>query len=182
MGLSVYLGLPDVDVDRVGEHVRAAGVGRYQQPDDALAAVEAESVVGGLGRAAVADISIQALEDHVRLAREAGSSGVHIAVFDAPGRSVFVPHRFSRSPIPWDEGVLGSAALLLDELAAMAPELGIVLDGKALPDEEAAAIASAEPLDEDDDELMLHDLRPTWLALFEAARLSTTHHVAFEVS
>lgn len=69
-------------------------------------------------------------------------------------------------------GIVGSSQRVLDELVAVAPALGIVLNGSELSD------AEAQRIDAETDELPLFIERLVWLSLFEAARLSVEHRTA----
>lgn len=69
--------------------------------------------------------------------------------------------------------LVGSSYRLREELVAVAPALGIALNGTDLPDAEVAAI-SRDALDETG----VWRERLVWLALFEAARLSIEHRAA----
>lgn len=71
-------------------------------------------------------------------------------------------------------GLLGSSQRLLQELVFVAPALGIALSNGELSDEEASRI---DALLEEDDEGLYRELT-TWLALYEAARLSIAHGTA----
>jgi hypothetical protein len=87
----------------------------------------------------------------------------------------YVPIDFDEVLLDDDEeiaggGLVGSSQRLLAELQAVAPALGIVLDGGRLPDEEAERI-SADVHEEG--ELWIE--KGVWLDLFEAARLSLQH-------
>jgi len=70
-------------------------------------------------------------------------------------------------------GMVGSSYRLLEELAFVAPVLGIRLQGSSLPDEEAQAINDKVERQEG-----LWIERIVWLSLFEAARLSIKHKAA----
>lgn len=70
-------------------------------------------------------------------------------------------------------GMLGSSYRLRDELVRVAPSLGIALQGDALSDAEAARIGRLTLKDEG-----LYRELASWLALYEAARLSIEHKTA----
>lgn len=67
-------------------------------------------------------------------------------------------------------GLVGSSQRLLAELQAVAPALGIVLEGGRLTDEEAERISGEV---HEEGELWIE--KGVWLDLFEAARLSLQH-------
>jgi len=67
-------------------------------------------------------------------------------------------------------GMLGSSYRLRDELVRVAPSLGIELQGHVLSDAEAARIGRLTLKDEG-----LYRELASWLALYEAARLSIEH-------
>ncbi|MEX0718718.1 MAG: hypothetical protein WD066_19140 [Planctomycetaceae bacterium] len=88
----------------------------------------------------------------------------------------YVPIRFEEVLFDDDRisgGMLGSSFVLLDELIAVAPALGIRLGGSELSDDEVERING-----EVDDESPLWIEQAVWLSLFEAARLSVRHGTA----
>ena len=63
-------------------------------------------------------------------------------------------------------GMIGSSQRLFAELVAVAPAIGIELDGTVLSDKVAAALA------DDNDSVPYATERLVWLTLFEQARVS----------
>lgn len=115
-----------------------------------------------------------------RVLRELGqldSSCRHLALMSRADECdiVFVPIAFE-APIPFadpassETKLLGSSIALGDELVAVAPRLGIFLDGEDLRDETALAMNDAEPFGPQYPEA--HDLGSGWLLVFEGARSS----------
>ena len=70
-------------------------------------------------------------------------------------------------------GIVGSSQRLLAELVLVAPALGIMLRGGQLSDAEADRIDGLASSEEG-----LHRELSSWLALFEAARLSVENKTA----
>jgi hypothetical protein len=67
-------------------------------------------------------------------------------------------------------GMIGSTQRLFAELVAVAPAIGIELDGTVLSDKVAAALS------EEDDTVPYATERLVWLSMFEAARVSIANH------
>jgi len=74
-------------------------------------------------------------------------------------------------------GMLGSSYRLLEELILVAPALGIQLQAGQLSDDEARRIDDSASCDEG-----LHREHASWLALYEAARLSIEYRTAIVFS
>ena len=105
-----------------------------------------------------------------------------------PYRLVFLPQALDE-PIYTDHTetiwgsevaiIAGSLDGLLQDLIALAPELGIPTDDATLSNETARRIDQMEPLVEDEDEWdLVEDGRTAWLALYEAARVARDRGVA----
>ncbi len=115
-----------------------------------------------------------------RVLRELGQldpSCRHLSLLSQAGEHdiVFVPIAFE-SPIAFADSVssehrlVGSSLTLLGEMVAVAPRLGILLDGEDLRDETAVAMNDAQPIEPQYPEA--HDLGSGWLLVFEGARSS----------
>ncbi len=125
------------------------------------------------------------------IAEERNSARHHLAILANPYRVVFLPQDFGE---PFETGYkeeifgdllevcAGSAQRLLDELAELAPHLGIPLENGVLSDEIAAKINEFELLTEDDDGELAEDERTAWLALYEGARLAVENKVALSLA
>lgn len=125
------------------------------------------------------------------IAEEHNSARQHLAILANPYRAVFLPQDFAE---PFETGYreeifgdllevwAGSAQRLLDELAELAPHLGIPLENSVLADDVAAKINDFELLTEDDDGELSEDERTAWLALYEGARLAIENKIALSLA
>jgi hypothetical protein len=119
-------------------------------------------------------------------------AAIHLKLIaDNPYRVAFLPIEFV-TPFETDyrENIaghlvpihVGSAGRLLQEVIALAPELGIPLEAGVLPDATAAKINDFAPLYDGDTCELSEDQRTAWLLLYEGARLGVHHHAALSLA
>ncbi len=124
----------------------------------------------------------------VKLGKLAGKELGHIHMLSRnPYRLVYAPRRFDEPHLTaYTEMIagqsvailLGSSQLLLENLLAIAPRIGVPLHNGALGDQVARKIDDLEPLqDGEDDWELVENTRVAWLIMHEAAVQSLEKNV-----
>jgi hypothetical protein len=192
MGVDVTLGLEFEDEDLLAEELEAVntaltshGLPPHAEPEE-WAPVKSRATLKGfpysvlheLRRAAVYALEqgkLPEFDPHEDpsddpLVVENVLEGMLHLVCHSDREGYYVPTDFEEPIV--EEGVpgeiLGSSQQLLSELVAVAPYLGITLDGDSLSDAEASRVGTTKG--------KWTNERIAWLALYEAARLSVERH------
>ena len=117
---------------------------------------------------------------------------LHLALLsDNPYRVTYLPGDFSQ-PLPTifqEETAGGSARItigftsgLLRDLSTVADCLDIPLSDSGLTDDVAQRINDFEPLSAGEDSSPTEALMPSWLTLYEGARVAVEHNVALALA
>jgi hypothetical protein len=171
----------------IARALRGAELPAYHEPVEATARAR----TGRFGRSSFDHHSAAALTG---LARRAVGSDIGRQlqlIGNNPHRAAFLPIDFPSplqtdyvDPIAGNRTPIraGSAYGLKRDLLALAPDLGIPLEGDGVSDEVAEQIDAGQSLDDSDYGPAWDDERTAWLLLFEGARLAIAHHTAFSLA
>lgn len=171
----------------INSRLQAQNLPLYSEPDEPPD-VYVDDV---FGRSELDHHSASCFAQLSEIAEERKSARQHLAILVNPYRTIFLPLDFSE---PFNTGYkeeifgdsfevwAGSAQRLLDELAELAPHLGIPFESNVLTDDVAAKINEFELLTENDDGELAEDERTAWLALYEGARLAVENKIALSLA
>ena len=143
------------------------------------------------GRSDLDHHNAQCFAELAFLAEESNLDLPHLFLVSNPYRVVFLPQDFQKPfKIDYKEEIFGeleavwtgSAQRLRQELAQLAPHLGIPIVNNNVSDEVAEKINEFLPLYEEEDRQLAKDKRTAWLALYEGARLAVENKIALSLA
>jgi len=174
-------------VDAINESLSAFRLGPYQDPDSSPDGY----VNVFFGRSSLDHHSSRVFEKIGKLATGRRESPNLALIRDNPFRVAFVPFYFSGSIVTSYEEMLaggrvrisvGSLPNLLKELALLASDLEIPMEGDQLANETAEHINNWTPFKGDDSIELIENQRTAWLALYEGTRLGIHHNIALSLA